>query len=193
VSAAPITLDFESLTELTSVTTQFSGVTFSNATVLTAGSTLNEFELPPRSGQNVVFDDGGAMSIEFANAISSFGGYFTYFMPLTITAFDAAHNTIATVSSAFATNLRLSGDASSLPNELLTLSSAIGISSILVSGDPAGGSFVLDDVTYDTPTGTPVPEPGTISLLALGLVSMAAGRLTRIRRETSPRQRTVTT
>jgi PEP-CTERM motif len=194
VSATPITLDFESLTEFTSVTTEFAGVTFSNATVLAAGSTLNEFELPPHSGQNVVFDDGGAMSIMFAGTVSSFGGYFTYFMPLTITAFDASHNAIATASSTFGTNLGLSGDPGSAPNELLTLSSAIGISSILISGDPGGGSFVMDDATYDTAgTVAPVPEPGTISLLTLGLVSMAGRRLTRLRREASQRQRARTT
>ena len=60
--ADPIKIDFESLTELDSVSTQFLGLTFSNAAVLTAGSSLNEIELPPHSGLNAVFDDGGAAS-----------------------------------------------------------------------------------------------------------------------------------
>ncbi len=169
--AAPVTLDFEGLSEFTTVTTQFPGVTFSNATVLTAGSSLNEFEFPPFSGQNVVFDDGGAMTVSFATAITSFSGYFTYTVPLTLTAFDASNNAIASVSSSFGSNLALSGELGSLPLELLSLSSATGFFSVLISGDAFGGSFVVDDVTFETPsTSTPVPEPGTFSLLASGVV-----------------------
>ena len=40
------TLDFESLSDLESVTNQFSGVTFANAVALTAGISLNEFDFP---------------------------------------------------------------------------------------------------------------------------------------------------
>ena len=42
-------IDFESLTDSNSVTTQFAGVTFQNALVLTAGLSLNESEFPPQS------------------------------------------------------------------------------------------------------------------------------------------------
>ena len=46
------TLDFESLSDGDAVTNQFigEGVTFSNASILTAGVSLNEFEFPPKSG-----------------------------------------------------------------------------------------------------------------------------------------------
>ena len=175
--AAPVTLDFEALSEFESVTTQFPGVTFSNATVLTAGSSLNEFEFPPFSGQNVVFDNGGAMTVSFASAITSFSGYFTYAAPLTLTAFDASNNAIASVSSSFGSNLALSGEPDSVPLERLSLSSATGFFSVLISGDALGGSFVVDDVTFDTPsTPTPVSEPGTLSLLASGVVLFGCRR-----------------
>jgi hypothetical protein len=175
--AAPITLDFEGLSEFTTITTQFPGVTFSNATVLTAGSSLNELEFPPFSGQNVVFDDGGAMTVSFASAITSLSGYFTYTAPLTLTAFDASNNVIASVSSSFGSNLALSGELGSLPLELLSLSSATGFVSVLISGDAMGGSFVVDDVTFDTESApTPVPEPGSLSLLASGVALLGLRR-----------------
>jgi hypothetical protein len=42
--ADPVTIDFEGLTDSTAVTTQYSGLIFINATILTAGVSLNEFE-----------------------------------------------------------------------------------------------------------------------------------------------------
>lgn len=172
--AAPIVIDFDTLGELEAVTTQFSGLTFSGATVLTAGSSLNEFEFPPHSGSNVVFDDGGSIFVDFTTPIFGFGGFFTYVTPLTITAFDSGHNLLGSVSSLFGTNLALSGDAGSSPNEFLQFLSTVAIGSVSVTGDPAGGSFVVDDVTLQT---TPVPEPGTLSLLvAGGLLALRARR-----------------
>jgi hypothetical protein len=168
-AAAPIVIDFESLTDSDSVTTQFPGLTFFNATVLTAGVSLNELEFPPRSGQNVVFDDGGALTIDFASPVSTVAGSFTYGEPLTLTAYDAAHNLLGSVGAGFFSNLALSGDSGSAPNEWLQFASSTAIASLVVSGDPSGGSFVLDDLTYDAaPAPAPVPEPGTLSLLGFG-------------------------
>lgn len=180
-TAAPITINFDGLAEFDAVVNQFSGLTFSNATVLTAGTSLNEFEFPPHSGANVVFDDAGAMSIAFATPIFSFGGFFTYLSPLTLTAFDTSNNVLGTVSSSYLTNLALSGDAGSSPNELLQFISSIAIGSVAIAGDPAGGSFVLDDLTYDRGP-APVPEPGTLVLLATG------GVITLFRRRRAPRR-----
>jgi hypothetical protein len=164
--AAPIPINFETLAEFDSITTQFADLTFSNATVLTAGSSLNEFELPPHSGANAVFDDAGPLSIAFTTSVYRFSGFFTYFVPLTVTAFDASNNVLATVSSQFGTNLGLSGEPGSLPNELLQLSSSVPIASVSILGDPVGGSFVADDLTVSDVA--PVPEPGTLFLMGLG-------------------------
>ena len=165
-----ITIDFEGFPDGTSLTTQYPGLTFSNATIITAGISLNEFEFPPHSGSNVAFDDGGPISIAFASPILSFGAYFTYSEPLTLAAFDSTSAQVATALSLFSSNLALSGDSGSSPNEFLQVSFASGISSVSITGDPLGGSFVMDDVTYTT-TEAPVPEPSSIILF----LTMAAG------------------
>jgi hypothetical protein len=164
-TAGPITINFDGLSEFDPVVSQFSGLTFSNATVLTAGSSLNEFEFPPHSGANAIFEDGGAMSIIFSMTVFSFGGFFTYLSPITLTAFDTSNNVLGSVSSNYLTNLALSGDAGSSPNELLQFMSSVALGSVTISGGAAGGLFVLDDVTYNT---AQVPEPGTLILLATG-------------------------
>jgi len=165
-------LDFEGFPDSTPLTTQYPGVTFSDATVISAGISLNEFELPPHSGTNVVFDDGGPMSISFASPVLSFGGYFTYYEPLTLQAFDASDTQVASASSAYSINVGCDpgspptclGDPGSSPNECLQVAFPGGVSSVTITGDPAGTSFVMDDATYTTPAAT-VPEPVSLILL----------------------------
>jgi hypothetical protein len=165
-------LDFEGFPDSTQITTQYPGFTFSQATVLTAGISLNEFEFPPHSGSNVVFDDGGPMVIQFATPFASVGGYFTYLEPLTLTAFDASNNEIGSVTSLFLNNLALSGDPGSSPNEFLSLNIPTGISSLIIAGDPAGSSFVLDDFTA-------TPEPTSMVLLLTVFAGVAVATRTR--------------
>lgn len=172
------TIDFETfpdstpILDSTSITNQFTGLTFTSTTVISAGISLNEFELPPHSGTNVAFDDGGPISIIFATPITSFSGYFTYYVPLTIDAFNATNTQVATAPSAYSINVGCdpgpicSGDPGSSPNELLNVSSAGGISEVTITGDPAGDSFAMDDISYITPGNqTTIPEPQTWSLI----------------------------
>src|SRR5439155_24858280 len=84
--AQAITIDFEGVSNSTQLTTQFSGLAFTNATVITAGISLNESAFPPHSGTNVVFDAGGQLRIDFNTPQASVGGFFTYALPLTLTA-----------------------------------------------------------------------------------------------------------
>jgi hypothetical protein len=183
VSAAPrvadastIVIDFETFSDLDAVTTQFPGMTFANTTVLTSGISLNELESPPVSGTNVVVDDIGPISISFATPMLTVGGYFTYLAPLTLEAFDSSNVSIGTVSSTFLSNLALSGDAGSSPNEFLALTFATGISSIVLTGDPFGGSFVLDDLTL-TPVAVPESGPGMVLLLVfVAFSALRSGR-----------------
>ena len=179
LSADAIIIDFESLSDSTPVTNQFPGLAFNDATVINAGVSLNEFEFPPYSGTNVVFDDSGPISIvfSFAQPVVSFGGFFTYQSPLTLEAFDNTSNQVDAVTSSFSSNLALSGDASSTPNELLQVAFAGGLSRVTITGDPAGRSFVLDDVTVKTA----VPEPSGFLLALIAAVVLFGCRVRMLR------------
>jgi len=165
--AETVTLNFEGFPDSTILTTQYPGLTFTNAIILTAGISLNEFEFPPRSGVNVVSDNNGPMTIDFSSPITNFSGYFTYLEPLTLDAFNASDTEVATAASQFSNNLAClagppcPGDRGSSPNEFIELSFAGGISSVTITGDPLGGSFTMDDMTY----ASAVPEPGSFPFL----------------------------
>lgn len=165
-----VTINFEGFADGTAITTQYTGLVFSNATIGTAGVSLNEFEFPPHSGVNVVFDNGGPISIVFSDAVSSFDAFFTYSVPLTLDAFDSSNTLIASANSLFSNNEGLSGVPGSSPNELLQVGSSSGISSVEILGDPSGGSFTMDDVTY-TPS---VPEPSSVILALAGCSMLVA-------------------
>ena len=160
------TLSFEQFSDSLPITTLVPGVTFTNAVALKSGISLNEFEFPPRSGNTVVFDDGGAISIFFDSPIVQFAAYFTYLEPLTVRAFDIGGQELSRSLSAYASNLAISGDPGSLPNELIGLFSSNGIKSILISGNPTGSSFTMDDLTYVVGALATVPEPSTALLVA---------------------------
>lgn len=175
--ADTILLDFEGLSDGEAVTSQFPGLTFSNAIALQAGVGLNEFEFPPRSGQVVISDSGGPITITFASPVLAFSGYFTYLAPLTLSALDSNGDPLATAVSLFSSNLACLagppcfGDPGSSPNELLSVSSASGIRSVVIAGDPLGGSFTLDDVACTSSTSS-VPEPSSVALLVSGVALM---------------------
>jgi hypothetical protein len=146
---APFT--FEGFADSTILTNQYAGAVFTNAIVLTAGITLNEFEFPPHGGTNVASDNGGPMSIVFSSGINSFSGYFTYGVALTVQAFDSSNHLLTSLASAFSNNEKLSGVSGSHPNELLQVNSATSISKIVIAGSALGASFAMDDVTAITP------------------------------------------
>lgn len=171
-AAAPVVIDFDAFPDLPTglpITTQIPGVTFVNALKLTAGSTLNEVELPPRSGTGVVIDDSGALSISFAAPVFSVGAYFTYYAPLTFSVFNSSNVLLTSVLSLFGDNSAGGfGDLGSSPNELLAYSDAAGqIARVVIAGSPGGSSFAMDDLTVDF--GATVPEPQTLALV-LGLL-----------------------
>jgi hypothetical protein len=174
-------ITFEGLADGTPVTTQFAGLLFSNATALTAGISLNEFEFPPRSGSNVVFDDNGPITVDFSSPVVSFGGYFTYAESLTIQAFDTSLNPLASVLSPFSSNDAIFGDVGSSPNEFLSVGFASGISRVTITGDALGSSFAIDDLTYTPLSGAPsaVPEPSSLLILA-STVLLIGSRIRRV-------------
>lgn len=167
---AQSTIDFEGLSDSTVLAAQIPGLTFSNAMVLTSGITLNEFEFPPHSGSNVAIDDGAAMQIVFDSPVTLASAFFTYSVPLTLTAFDGAGNVVTTVQSLFSSNLALSGVAGSSPNERIDVAAGAGavFSRLVIAGDTGGASFAVDDLSV-----TLVPEPSTLASLLFGLVVLA--------------------
>jgi len=177
-----VTIDFDTLADLEVVTNQYPDVLFSNATVLTAGISLNEFEFPPKSDSNVVFDDGSPMTLSFLTSVLGVSGFFTYSSPLTLSAFDPSANLLASISSAFSNNTALSGEGGSSPNEPLGFSGLGLIGSLTITGDAGGFSFVADDITL-TPATTPVPEPSTVVLLGTGLIAFIGRRFLQRRSE----------
>lgn len=167
--------DFESYGDGDAVSDLYPGVALTNATAIVASASLNEFEFPPRSGNTVVFDDGGGIGIAFSIPVSSVAAYVTYGARLTVSAYDAALNLLATDLSTFVSNLALNGDLGSAPNELLSVASATDIHLVTIVADPAGGSFVMDDLTLEFGPGS-VPEPPAGALLAIGAVLLGSLR-----------------
>ncbi len=175
-SLTAVTIDFEGLPDSTAVDNTYSGlgVVFVNAVAISAGISLNELEFPPNSGTNVATDFNGPIILNFSNPIVSFQAFFTYATGLSLVG-SLGGSTVATASSLFSSNFVSSGNP---PNELLELSSAGGIDAVTITGDPAGGSFVVDDVSFDTSAiNTGVPEPASIVLFSCGLLGVAFGRL----------------
>lgn len=147
VSAAPLMaqpFSFEGYVDSTLLTTQYTGVTFSNTIILTTGITLDEFEFPAHSGSNVASDNGGPITIAFPSAMRGFGGYFTAGVPLMLEAFDSSNTLLATTSYG-QDNEGLSGTAGTQPNHLLTVTSNKGVYKVVITGGSLGNSFTVDD------------------------------------------------
>jgi hypothetical protein len=170
---ASITYDFESFVDSDIVTNQPPGAIFANTIIFTAGISLNEFEFPPHSGTNVASDNGGPISVTFTDPALNFSGYFTYATQLTLTAFDNGSNQVGQAVSLYNSNMALSGDPGSTPNEFLQVAFGSGISSVTITGDPAGGSFVMDDLAFQS---ADVPEPSSFFLLLSGVAALAFRR-----------------
>jgi hypothetical protein len=166
IGRADITIDFEGISESTSITNQFPGVQFTNAVVF--GPSLNSAEFPPHSGINVVLDIGGPIRIDFLAPVSDFHAFLTYTVPVTATAFNASNVPVDSVTSQFAANFTSTGNP---PNEEFSLSSAAGISSVVLAGDPNGASFAMDDVMYSPLGSVAAPEASSGALVA-GLLTV---------------------
>ena len=173
VHSAPVVLDFESLADSTSLTTQLVGFTFSNARVLQSGMTLNNLDFPPKSGVNALVDEGGAVGVRFDTPVLSVGAFLTYVTPITLTAYDSLDNVLATVTSLYGNNGALAGEPGSRPNEWLQLSlAATSITRVEFRGSATGTSFILGDLVVDAGGPSPVPEPHSLALV-LGAMYLA--------------------
>lgn len=168
-----VLIDFEGLPDSTPISATYAaqGVTFANATAITAGVSLNELEFPPSSGTVAVVDDGGPIEGTFATPVASFEARFTYVVPLTITAYQGATQ-VGEVFSLYGWNYVSSGNP---PNELIGVSFPGGITRFTIMGDPLlGNSFVMDDFSF-----IPIPEVNPALMAALLLTGAGAYRLGR--------------
>lgn len=177
-----ITFDEPGITDGTNITTQYANMTFTNALVQTAAIDLNEADFPPHSGANVVIDNGGPITINFQTPVFGVGGYFTYIEPLTLEAFGASSSPVAIATSMFSNNTGTGGDLGSAPNEFLDVSFAGGISEITITGDPAGGSFALDDLTIITSAPTVPESSGALTLLLFSIAASFSRKLIGLRK-----------
>lgn len=190
VAAVPVvasgqqTLTFEGFSNLDVLTTQYPGINFQGATILTPGQPGATPYYPARSGVNTVYNPSGAMELLFSSPIAYFQGYFTHYTAITVQGFDLSDALLATSSGIYTSN-SLPGDrdenndlviADGPPNELVRIDAA-GIWRVVIFTDYGANSFTMDDAQF---TGSrvieTVPEPASMTLLATGLAGLAASR-----------------
>jgi hypothetical protein len=178
VSAQASTITFEDLPSDNmflggglNIGTFYTGLTFGPyVTGLNATTDYDGSIFPPKSGDIVVwsaFDD--FVTVQFNQALSFVSIYYSSTQPLTLTAFDASSQSLGSITGAANTN---GVDPGTI--DVLSLS-LDGISGITIGAPGAASLFILDDLTY-TPqsTGSTVPEPSTLVLMASGLASLLA-------------------
>lgn len=131
----------------------------------------NYFSTAFPNGTNILYAGGfsGAfapITLSFANPITEFGftaedfAFVNY--TISFTAFDGATN-LGTFSAS-------GNDPNSLSFEGLMASGGTGITSIVI-GDAAGNNIGLGPITFGG-TPHPVPEPGSLTMLAAGLLGI---------------------
>jgi PEP-CTERM motif len=182
-SAVTTVIGFDNVPEGTIATSQYTGVVFSGASVLTENSELNP-AFPPKSDPNVVYDYlNGTITLDFTVPVSEIGAYVTGNFSITESIYDGA--TLLGTTATGGANATGAGTGLD-PNIFLDLSSMENITSAVFTNNQGGASntFTLDDVTVVSSTGiitNGVPEPSTWALMGLGFagIGIAACRRSR--------------
>jgi len=161
-------IDFEDLPDGTILTSQYPGLTFSNAIIRTAGISLDESVFPPLSGFSVAFDNGGPMTITFSTPVLSVKGRFTHSTTIRLAAFDADGVYVLGGPSPSVSNTLYPGVIVPYfsPNEISGGLYDRGISKVTITGAPAGGSFAMDNLEIE-PLPEAISEPGTWILMLM--------------------------
>jgi hypothetical protein len=186
LAAAPAgaltSIDFDSLPSLSDVATApLAGVSLSSALVVSEAdaAVLTGFNTSAwaNSGVNGLLNvyGGGALTIDFAQAITTFG--------IRLLALPSDLIVPATVTLSFfegtslLSSIDLTAGGADLPGGFRVVAYDASLPSGTItravispdSGDPT--TFFVDDLTF-----TPVPEPGTALLISLGLGALVATR-----------------
>lgn len=94
--------------------------------------------------------------------------YYSGGIALTIEAFDASNNLLGVVGTT---------SGSSYSQYLMSLTAPGEISKVLFLTQPGGGNnYIIDDFSYAYSDQSAVPEPGGVSLLAMGVAAFIARR-----------------
>lgn len=148
----PLTIGFDGLEDLAVPQAEF-GVTFTGASVLACGGTLNCVPFPPFSGRNVIYDDpklsGGVITATFdtkeTGFISTVSARVTGNTAITMTAYNAGGKVLASASTG-GPNFIGSGGT---PNKELTVTSPSSSDSIVkVIFHDSGNTYTIDDFTF---------------------------------------------
>ena len=148
-AGAQTVINFDNLSDLTTVTTQYSslGVTFSGAVILACGQSLNCGPFPPFSFPNVIFDGtNGVITATFdtniTGNVTEVSAKITGNRNITMTAFDSTGNVLATTQTG-GPNFVGAGT----PNLLLTVNTP-GPPIAFVTFHDSGDTYTVDDFTF---------------------------------------------
>lgn len=131
------------------ITTQ--GVSFTGATVLACGASLNCVPFPPFSGRNVIYDSlNGTITATFdkrvTGAVTSVSARITGNTGITMTAYDSSGQVIGSKNTGGANYV---GSGSSIgPNRKLTLTTTPDRAIAKVTFNDHGNTFTVDDFGY---------------------------------------------
>jgi hypothetical protein len=179
---ATTVLTFDDIPEFGIVSNQYSGVTFTGASVLTEGASLNPV-YQPVSAPNVIYNYlDESITLDFTTDVGSIGAYVTGLAPVTLTAYDGT--TVLGSVATSGTNYTGMGT----PNTFLSLAFGHITSAVFATNVGYSDTFTLDNVTIrgTTPTiggpfsiATGAPEPATWAMLVAGFGVIGAAMRSR--------------
>ncbi len=189
--AGTITQDFESvgasLSEGGNLTTQLSGLTFTNAIIAEEGSPIFAYYGAGHDGAHsgsysitdvlgVNYAEPSPVSVLFSTPVNDLSFYAmdidgtgTYAETLTASVYDNSSNLLQTITITSNLNDPDTGDGIATPVAFTV--NNISSLTVTISNQAGSAAWALDDLSY-----TPVPIPAAVWLLGSGLIGLVAVR-----------------